>query len=73
MTKTAPAHNPANPHGFDDETLDALADTSLRMYDDFYDLLASYQFGFTPEQKAWMLAQVVKDITTINELADQGD
>lgn len=63
-------NNTDNPHNFEPGVLEALADTSGKMYDSFYDLLATYQFDFTFEQKVWMLERIVKDITEANKRAE---
>lgn len=62
-----------NPHNFEPHVLEALADTSGKMYDEFYDLLATYQFDFTLEEKAWMLERIVKDITEANKKAEMDE
>lgn len=62
-----------NPHRFEPHVLEALANTSGKMYDEFYDLLATYQFDFTLEEKGWMLARITNDITRANEAAEEGD
>jgi len=60
-----------NPFGFEDHVLADIADASGKMYDIFYDLLATYQFDFTLEEKTWMLNSIVKDITIANQQAEQ--
>lgn len=59
--------NNDNPHNFTEELILDLHIASSKMYDEFYDLLATYQFGFSPEQKAWMLGEIVKDIEKANK------
>jgi len=73
MTNTTTPTPPAadNPHNFSEETLADLAVTSGKMYDEFYDLLAAYQFDFTLEEKAWMLAKITADIDAANRDADE--
>lgn len=61
-----------NPHNFDEELLEKVADASGKMYDVFYDLLADYQFDFSKEEKSWMLERITKDIQKANEEAEQG-
>lgn len=62
-----------NPFAWDELTLEILASTSAKMYDEFYDFLAHYQFDFSPDEKAWALAQIMSDITKANQAADEGD
>lgn len=59
-----------NPHNFEPNVLEAIAETSGEMYDHFYDLLATYQFDFTLEEKNWILDRIVADIKMANETAD---
>lgn len=61
---------PNNPHGFEEHVIDALHDTSSKMYNHFYDLLATYQFDFNAEEKEWMLQEIVKDIQGANIAAE---
>lgn len=46
--------------------LEALKTTSDEMYQEFYTLLATYQFEFNRTEKEWMLQQIVKEIQEMN-------
>lgn len=58
--------NDDNPFDYDPTLLAEIDTTSGKMYDDFFDLLATYQFDFTREEKAWMLNRIVKEISEMN-------
>jgi hypothetical protein len=66
MTKNTAGQNPFH---FNNELMDAIADTSAKMYDIFYDLLASYQFDFPLAEKNWMVDQIANDIKMANHQA----
>lgn len=62
-----------NPHGWEQHMLDALAELSASVYDQYYDFLARYSFDFSLDEKNWMVDRIAGDIKAVNADAQMDD
>jgi hypothetical protein len=65
--------NKENPHRMEPHVIESINEASGKMYDAFYEVLATYQFDFDREEKEWMLQRIVKEIQEKNNSPENND
>ena len=54
-----------NPHNFNEIVMASINKASGEAYDAFFDLLATYQFGFLPEEKVWIIDYIAAEMKAV--------
>lgn len=54
-----------NPHDFNDDVMHDIHTASGEAYDAFFNLLATYQFGFSPDEKVWIIDHIAAEMKKV--------